>query len=203
MVTVGLCGGSGSGKGTLCAIFGEMGIPSFDCDAVYHGMISSDSEVTQELAEVFGSEILSPIGGVDRRRLAAIVFSPERRDALKTLNEITHRHVKSACFSWLDEMRKAGCAAVIVDAPLLFESGFDSFCDMTVALTASRETRIARITARDGIGREAAEKRIDAQIGDAELARLSDTVIENNGGKAELRLSAEALLNKILKEKKP
>ena len=201
MVTVGLCGGSGSGKGTLCRFLAEYGLPSFDCDAVYHEMISRDSEVTEELVSVFGRDIRAEGGGIDRRRLSATVFAPGREDALRTLNEVTHRHVRLACLSWLAEQREKGSLAAIVDAPLLFEAGFECFCDLTVAVVAPREQRIARIMLRDGIDRAAAERRIDAQIPDPELIRLADVVIENASDEAALHLQAKSLIQ-IIEEKK-
>ncbi len=74
---------------------------------------------------------------------------------------------------------KQGITAIVVDAPLLFESGFDRACDMTVAVTAPTELRIKRIVSRDGITREEAEERIAAQISDEELSRRADVVITN------------------------
>ena len=197
MITVGLCGGSGSGKTLLCGILKEQGISAYDCDAAYHEMISSDSPVTRELVSVFGEGILSEGGGIARSRLAEIVFSKENGEALRRLNEITHRHVKEHCLAWLDGMRKHGAAAAVVDAPLLFEAGFDVFCDLTVALIAPREARIARITERDGIDRSSAERRLDSQASDEVLRQRADLILRNDGDEASLRRQAEQLLLKI------
>ena len=200
MVTVGVCGGSGSGKGVLCRILEENGVPVFDCDAVYHELIAADSAVTRELISLFGEEIRAEQGGIDRRRLSEIVFALERADALRCLNEVTHRHVRLVALSWLQKRRDEGKEAAVVDAPLLFESGFDALCDLTVAVIAPRELRISRIMKRDRITREAAQKRVNAQISDAELCRRADTVIQNGGDEAMLRLAAEKLMN-MIKEK--
>ena len=197
MVTVGLAGGSGSGKGYLCARLALHGIPSFDCDAVYHAMISSDSAVTRELVSVFGEGIRSPEGGIDRTALRAIVFTDGAEDARLRLNEITHRHIREACLRWIDGMRSEGKEAAVVDAPLLFESGFDRLCDLTVAVTAPIELRVRRILSRDGIGEDAARRRIAAQISDSELSARADLVIENDGDATRLSQQIEQLLHAI------
>ena len=200
MLTLGLCGGSGSGKSLLCEILSEHGIPTFDCDAVYHGLISKDSAVTRELVACFGDAIRAQGGGIDRRALSEIVFSDSSGGSLQKLNEITHRHVMLECKKWLSEMQRAGKQAAAVDAPLLFEARFEVICDLTVAVTAPRELRLQRITSRDGISRADAERRIDAQLSDAELEERVDLVIRNVGTEEKLREQAEQLLN-LIKER--
>ncbi len=202
MITIGLCGGSGSGKSLLCRILAEHGVPTFDCDAAYHEMISGDSAVTRELISVFGEEIRGESGGIDRPRLAGIVFSQNGNEALQRLNEITHRHVRALCLSWLAEASERGAPAAIVDAPLLFEAGFEKFCDLTVAVIAPREMRISRITERDSIDRAAAERRIAAQTADEALEKKVDLVLRNDRDEAAFRHQAQQLLQRI-KESTP
>ena len=197
MVIIGLAGGSGSGKGYVSAKLFAEGIPSFDCDAVYHGMISHDSEVSRELISTFGSTVGNSDGGIDRAALRTVVFADGAEALRLKLNEITHRHVKSACLGWLEEMRSQGCYAAIVDAPLLFESGFDAFCDLKVSVIASEEIRVNRIILRDALPKEAALRRIHAQMDEAQLRQRSDFVIVNNGDESALTEQICQLLNMI------
>ena len=197
MIIIGLCGGSGSGKSLLCRFLAEQDIPTFDCDAAYHVMISRDSAVSRELISVFGEEIRGAEGGINRSRLAEIVFSESNGAALRRLNEITHRHVKERCLAWLAETRAQGAVAAVVDAPLLFEAGFEAFCDLTVAVVAPREMRISRIMARDGIDLAAAERRVASQTADETLAGKVNFVLRNDGDEAGFRRRAEQLLQKI------
>ena len=196
MKIIGLCGGSGSGKGTVASLFAERGILHIDTDEVYHRLTSGKSPCLDELCYAFGEGILSADGALDRKALSEIVFSGEGSKARARLNAISHRHV-------VDEVRKiikyadGKYPAVLVDAPLLFESGFDTECDIVVAVTAKREHRIQRIISRDNITLEAAERRIDAQIGDSELISRADFVIANDSDVESLKGAVDEVLTKI------
>lgn len=178
MLKIGLAGGSGSGKGTVSSLLSQSGIPSFDCDAVYHDLISRDGPLTRTISAAFGEGVRSKDGGIDRRALAAVVFHD--RNKLAELNRITHKEILSVLGEWAKRAEDQGITAILIDAPLLFESGFDRECDMTVAVTAPLETRIERIVSRDGISRKEAEERIAAQLSDEELSRRADVVISNS-----------------------
>ena len=196
MKVIGLCGGSGSGKGAVSRIFAEIGIPSIDTDAVYREMTLSDSPCMRALRREFGKEVVNSLGGLDRTRLGSIVFNDPSR--LKILNKIAHSFI-------LDETRRRlavysddGFSAAIVDAPVLFESGFDAECDEIICVLADKETRINRIMSRDGISRDAAEKRIASQMSDDELISRCDHVIYNNADIESLREGILSLKNKLI-----
>ena len=192
MKVIGLCGGSGAGKGTVCSIFAELGIPSIDTDKLYHSLISTDSECTREIVSAFGSDVYAN-PGVDRKALRNIVFSsPEN---LAILNKITHKHILASVRSIIKNTGEA--RAIIIDAPLLFESGFDKECDVKICVIADEDVRIERITKRDGISPEIAKARIASQIPNDELKEICDYTIENNADTDELRKHIQAL-NKIL-----
>ena len=177
MLKIGLAGGSGSGKGTVSSLLLQAGIPSFDCDAVYHDLISRDGPLTREIVKAFGEGVRSKDGGIDRRALADVVFHD--KDKLAELNRITHKEILAVLAEWEKRAEQQGITAILVDAPLLFESGLDRECDLTLAVTAPTGVRIERIVSRDGITRKEAEERISAQISDKELSRRADVVISN------------------------
>ena len=199
MLKIGLAGGSGSGKGRVASLLSASGIPVFDCDAVYHELISKKGRLPLELADAFGAGILLPDGGVDRKKLAAAAFGdPAKRDRL---NAITHRRILEALHDWIKRAEKQGVRSILIDAPLLFESGFDRECDLTVAVIAPIETRVERIVSRDGISPEAARERIAAQLSDEDLLRRADHLIHNGGDLVQLNGEVQKLL-KIINERR-
>lgn len=184
MIVVGLCGGSGSGKGLACTYFSELGIETLDTDVIYHSLISSSTPCLEEIVRVFGNTVLKD-GAIDRRALAEIVFDSEEKRL--TLNKIAHKHILEAVRLRISECEALGNIGVVIDAPLLFESGFDKECDTTICVLADDEIRINRIVARDSISRENAIKRINSQISNDSLKKLCDYVIYNDSSHEELR----------------
>ena len=196
MKVIGLCGGSGSGKGAVSGIFAEIGIPSIDTDAVYREMTLSDSPCMRELRGEFGDEVVNSQGGLDRARLASIVFNDPSR--LEKLNKIAHSFILDETRRRLAAYSDKGCPAVIVDAPVLFESSFDKECDEIVCVVADKDIRTDRIMSRDRITRDAAEKRIASQMPDESLISKCDHVIYNNSDIEYLRKQILSLKNKLI-----
>ena len=196
MKVIGLCGGSGSGKGAVSKIFAEIGIPSIDTDAVYREMTLSDSPCMRALRGEFGDEVVNSLGGLDRTRLASIVFNDPSR--LDKLNKIAHSFILDETRRRLADYKEKGFPAAIVDAPVLFESGFEKECDEVVCVIADKETRIARIMSRDGITRDAADKRIASQMSDEILISKCDHVIYNNSDIVILREQILSLKSKLI-----
>jgi len=188
MLVIGLTGGSGCGKNEVAKILFERGIATIDTDSVYHGLVSSDSECTRELARAFGDDILNADGSLLRSRLAEIVFfdDSERSSRMKLLGDITHRYIKVETEAFLQKEAEKAARFAVIDAPVLFESGFSDLCDTTLAVLASRKTRLMRIMARDGISEARAEARLDAQPNDDFYMSRADFVIHNDGDLAAL-----------------
>lgn len=197
MKIIGLCGGSGSGKGTVASVFSRLQIPSVDTDAVYHHITSYLSPCVLELRREFGECVVKD-GALDRSRLRDVVFDPEF--VLKRqprLNEITHKYVVDEVERLLSEYEKSGVRGAIIDAPLLIESRLHEKCDTVIAVVADREVRIARIMLRDSIDYIRAKNRIDSQMPDVELAKYADIVISNNGTYDELCKAVRAAYDQI------
>lgn len=188
MYKVGLTGGSGSGKSTVAAYYAKGGIPVFDCDAVYHELLRTNKELQEELVAGFGKGIINEFGMIDRKALAKIVFEkPERR---KQLNKITHKYIFKALDDWMADLEKKKIYAVVIDAPLLYESGLDKKCDYIIGVTAYWDTRVERIMKRDGITKEEAEQRLRAQKENDKHLDKANYRICNDGDKlSELTLS--------------
>lgn len=182
MKIIGLCGSSGSGKGYVCRTFLKFGVPSIDTDRVYREITTKKGTLCLcELVLEFGEQILDTNGELDKKALASIVFEGEgSRERLDKLNKITHKHIKMDTEKILSEYKNEGKRAVIIDAPVLFESGFDKMCHFTVCVTAPYELKLERIISRDKIAKEKAEARLKNQLTDDELIRLSTYQIDNS-----------------------
>lgn len=178
---IGLCGGSGSGKGTVSKLFAELGVQCVDADAVYREITSADSPCLRVLTDRYGKRILNTDGGLDRRKLSEIVFlSDNSQNEREALNSITHKFVIDRIDGIISEKRKLGITAFLVDAPLLFESGYNKKCDIIIAVIADEDVRMSRIIARDGIGKKEAMARIRSQHSNEYLINNSQYIIFNN-----------------------
>ncbi len=186
MLIIGLTGPSGAGKGTVAKLFEGFGIPAIDTDRVYHDLLIPPSSCLDALVARFGAHILHPDGTLDRRALGAWVFAEGHEEELLALNTITHKFVLDVVRKICAELTQKDCPAVLVDAPLLFESGFDAECDQTLAILADPDVRLCRIMARDKISLPAARARLNAQKTDDFYIKQADRVMHNNGAPDDL-----------------
>ncbi len=195
MLVIGLCGGSGSGKSTAAEFFSSHNILPINSDLIYRQLTSERTDCLTELVNEFGEGILDTNGVLDRRALGAIVYQDEAR--LKRLNSITHYHILNSIRAIISEAGAKGYFAVLVDAPLLFESGFNKECDYTVAVVAEGDARVGRIMARDKISEAEAKRRISYQLSNSFLIKSCDYVIYNNSTLNELALSVDNIVGDI------
>ena len=180
---LGLTGGSGSGKSTVCVILSSLGAYIIDADIIARQIVETDMPAYREIVSAFGEEILMPDKTINRKKLGEIVFSDEKK--LAVLNSITHKAISDEVCRLVNENSDK---PVVIDAPLLFDfPEILELCTKTAVVIADTELRIRRIMTRDGLSREIAEKRIASQRPQEELAKLSDIVWENNGNTDDLR----------------
>lgn len=190
-ILVGLCGRSGAGKGYVSEIFfRRFGIPSIDTDAVYRDLTKpcGDNEVSEcmrELKKRFGDNVAAPDNSLNREVMRSLVFG-DNKENLRDLNRITHKHILAETEKTADRLYKKGYKIILIDAPLLFESGFDKLCRRTVCVTTDEATALRRIMRRDGIDEDSAKKRLAVQIPADELEKKCDFVIVNDCGGEEL-----------------
>ena len=202
MKIIGLCGGSGSGKGMAALYFAERGYKHIDTDAVYHRITSYLSPCVKELSDEFGNSIIKN-GRLDRAELFRIVFKDDNTGLKRgRLNAITHKHILERTEKLIEQYREEGVSAVLVDAPLLFESGFNILCSSVICVVADENIRIERIMARDGISRDKAFVRVRSQLPSDYLIERSDFCIVNNGTADELRQEVLKVAEKIENEVK-
>ena len=193
MLKIGLTGPSGAGKGMVSSLFAPYGIPAIDTDKVYHDLLIPPSPCLDELVARFGVSILSPDGTLSRPALSAIVFAKGHEQDLLDLNAITHKYVLDVTRGICAQLEAAGCPAVLIDAPLLFESGFDSECHATIAVLAPMDVRLCRIMQRDALPMASAKARLAAQKVDDFYTSRATYVIQNSGTPEDIRPQVEAL----------
>lgn len=194
MKRIGLTGGIGSGKSTVRKIFAQLGVPCYDSDSRAREIMNLDPELKNQLKSIFGDEIYSTTGELDRKLLASKVFGDN--DLRHRLEAAVHPAVGRDWDRWCQQQACQGVPYVILESAILFESGFDQRVDITITVSAPEEIRIQRCIERDKCDRESVCKRLAAQMTDAQREARADYVIENIDLES-LRKDVERL-NKLL-----
>lgn len=192
-MVIGLTGGSGSGKTTALTVLREMGAVCFDADEIYHELLKTDRALLARIGEAFPGAVEG--GVLQRKKLGALVFADG--EALRRLTALTQPAVRREI-----EGRLPIGGLAVIDAIGLFESGLDTLCDLTVAVTAPKEARVRRLMAREGVSRDYALARIEAQRPDEEFSALCDVTLPNDGSQEEFRHRCRAQFEKLIKETK-
>jgi dephospho-CoA kinase len=174
MYTIGITGGTGAGKTSALRALEELGALVLDCDAIYHELVLENEELKAELEARFPGVLGDD--AIDRKRLGEIVFSDPA--ALLDLNAITHKYVSGEIERRLAWWEAQGGTVAAIDAIALIESGRAGKCDVTIGVTAPKETRINRIMKRDAITRKQAELRVSAQKPDSYYIENCDHILE-------------------------
>lgn len=196
MYVVGLTGPTGSGKSEVSRVLADNGIPVIDTDVLARKVVEPGSACLSDLVKTFSEKILNSDGTLNRRELANYAFSSPEKS--KLLNSITHPYIIELSKNILMSMEQNHEFAAVIDAPLLFESGMDSICDLTVAVIAPFEMRLERILKRDnGLDEKQARLRISAQNPENYYSENADVIINNSGDLSRLYNQAEKLAQNI------
>jgi len=182
----GITGNIASGKSSVARMFEELGARIIDADEVARAVVEPGEPAWKEIAEEFGKEVLESGGGVNRKKLAEIVFSDEARR--KKLNDITHPRIKEKIRDLLKDYEKEGAPVVMVEATLIVEGGgLRSLIEGLIVVTADEETQIERLIRDKGYSRQDAVARLGAQMPAGEKIKHGDYVIDNSGSLDETR----------------
>ena len=178
IMIIGITGSFGSGKTTIAKMFGRLGAYAIDADKVYHSLISPGKSCYKKIIRYFGNDILGGNGHVDRKKLGKIVFKDKSK--LVLLNSITHPEI-------IKEIRKIIKTKkekiVIVEAPLLIESGFYKKTDKVILVLNKKEEQVKRVRKSRGLSEQAILKRIRTQMPFKKKPAFADFVIDNSGSK--------------------
>jgi len=189
---VGLTGGIASGKSTFAAALRRRGVPVVDADALARAAVAPGAPALADIARTFGPGVLGLDGGLDRKRMAAIVFADPA--ARRRLEAITHPAVRRATAEETSRLAAQGHDLAFYDTPLLFEVGLEGSLDSIVVVWAPPAVQRARLTSRDGLPPDEADARLAAQLPIDEKAARADFVVENVGLPGELDEKAGRLL---------
>ncbi len=173
MIKVGITGGIGSGKSTVCALLAARGAAVYDSDVAARRLMEEDGFLREGLVARFGAAVYRD-GQLDRSYLAGVVFGNAL--ALADLNALVHPAVRRDFEEWA--ARQTG-DYVVLESAIIFESGFDAVVDRTVAVLAPAEVRVERACRRDGSCPEAVRARMAAQTDDDTLCRRADFTLVN------------------------
>ena len=176
MKIVGITGGIGSGKTTVCKVFEQLGIPVYNADNSAKRLLDTDSILMNNVCLLFGNNIYVQ-GKLDRTELASIVFSDTEK--LRQLNELVHPTVATDFKQWTD--RQNG-DIVIKEAAILFETGGYKALDTTILIHAPENIRIERVMKRDGVSSKEVKARMNNQWPEQRKMELADHIIENHNG---------------------
>jgi dephospho-CoA kinase len=190
MLLVGLTGGIGSGKSTVASMLERRGAVVIDADELARRALDPRGPGYAQVIEAFGKDVLGETGEIDRERLAQLVFAePEAR---RRLESIVHPEVARQFSETVEAYRDTDRIIVYV-VPLLVERSLQSGFDVVVAISASAETRAARLSADRGMTPEDVKGRMSAQLSDDERQRAAHVVIDNEGSLDELGRAVDDL----------
>lgn len=176
MLKVGITGGIGSGKTTVCRVFEVLGIPVFYADDAAKSIMHTDARLREDIIKDFGKDSYTINGDLDRKYIAAIVFS--NKEQLVKLNALIHPAVFRAFESWVGEQKDV--PYVLKEAALLFESDAYKMCDQSILVKSPEALKFERIMVRDQITLEEVQLRMDKQFSDEKKEKMADHLITNN-----------------------
>jgi len=176
MLKIGITGGIGSGKTTVCKVFELLGIPIFYADTVAKLIMNTDPVLKEEILKTFGEKSYSMDGVLNRAHLSSIVFNNESE--LNKLNALVHPAVFRAFDKWLAIHHDA--PYIIKEAALLFETKSYTMCDLSVLVVSPEASRVRRVIARDGISHDEIVLRMKRQFSDEQKMKLADHILFND-----------------------
>lgn len=195
MVILGLTGSIGMGKSTAGKMLMRLGVPVYDADAEVHRLLARDSQAIAAIARAFPGTVKD--GAVDRQALGAAVFG--RPEALRRLEAIIHPRVRQAQKQFLQRCARRRDPVVVLDIPLLFETGGDQYCDATILVTAPRSIQRARVLRRPGMTPEKLDEIQKRQMSDHAKRHRADFVVNTGLDKGHtmrhLRIIVERMRN--------
>ena len=190
MVILGLTGSIGMGKSRAAEAMRRMGVPVHDADRAVHGLLAKDKGAVAAIAEAFPG--VGRSGGIDRQALARNVF--DDTPALARLEAILHPLVRRRQIRFLCQAARAGRRVVVLDVPLLFETGGDRLCDAVVVVSAPAFVQAERVLRRPGMTRRRLGAILARQLSDADKRRRADFVVETGRGRSHSLRQVQAIV---------
>jgi dephospho-CoA kinase len=194
---IGLLGGIGSGKSTVANQFANLGCAVIEADRIAHDVIEN-KDVVDTISSIFGSDVLSSDGMIDRSKLAIRVF--EDAEQLEKLQAIVHPPVLEQCERLLTQYLSApSVPAVVLDVPLLLESGLDRRCNVLIFVESPADQRFLRATAKKGLSQDQVKKRENFQISLDKKRQIAQYTIQNNSDLSDLAEQVAHIYSTLVK----
>jgi dephospho-CoA kinase len=191
--TVALTGGIGSGKSTVSALFGQLGIPIIDADQISHALTAPNATALADIAALFGDHLIDSQGALDRRALRSLVFDDP--DARKRLENILHPRIRTEMQRQLEQSQGA---YAILAIPLLFETGQVHLADRILVIDIPESHQIERVKRRSGLDDAQIRDIMASQVTRATRLAGADDIIDNRGSVADLKPLVEQLHRRYL-----
>lgn len=199
MPVIGVTGSFGSGKSTVAGMFSRRGAMVFDADRAVHELLKGRGAAVRAVVSLFGSEVRSS-AGIDRARLGAIVFDDQAK--LKALMEILHPFALRQAEKFIRRYGRRG-RLLVMDVPLLIESGWDRLVDVIVVVKAARKQQLERVFKRSGTKAGQALKRIKQQMPLREKLKFADYVIDNGGSQSDTNKQVRTIILELTHKQRP
>ena len=178
MIVIGLTGSVASGKSTVAGWMSEKGIAVHDADLAVHSLLAANGQAVPDIKAKFGPDMVAPDGSVDRKKLGSHVFAtPADR---KILESILHPLVRQHRDQFLQDQRALGRQIVVLDVPLLFETGGDTSCDYVIVVYAAGDTIRQRALSRPGMTEEKLAGILTTQMPASEKCQRADFVLNTD-----------------------
>jgi len=195
MIVIGLTGSMASGKSTIAGWMAERGIPVHDADAAVHSLLAPTGQAVPEIVARFGSDVVAIDGGIDRKKLGNHVFTnPADRQILES---ILHPLVRKHRDQFLSDQRRLKRPVVVLDVPLLFETGGDALCDYVIVVYAGDDTIKKRALARPGMTVDKLAGILKNQMPAAEKCERADFVLDTDCDRETTRQKLFTWLDKL------
>lgn len=195
MIRLGLTGSIGMGKSTTAGLFSEEGIPVNDSDRVVHRLY--EGKAVAPIAAAFPGSVVN--GVVDREALSRTLATNPAK--FKELEAIVHPLVREEELAFLEQQKRAGTDIVVLDIPLLFETGADQRVDMVVVVSCDEETQRRRVLARPGMTEEKFRLILSRQVPDAEKRRRADFIVDSGQGIEAARRQVREIIARLRAER--
>jgi len=182
VLKIGLTGGIGSGKSVACEIFSELGVPVIDADAIAHELVEPGMPALEEIIEVFGKEIISNDGTLDREKIRDHIFTNETDR--KTLEIILHPAIYKEISNQVENIKSNYC---IISIPLLLETDASKIVDRILVIDVPRELQLVRASNRDKTSKSDIDAIIDCQVPRKDRLAAANDIVNNDGDINDLR----------------
>jgi len=199
MIVIGLTGGIGTGKSEVARILKSLGAAIINADQVGHQAYTPYTETWDEVVKAFGEGILQPNGEIDRKELGALVFADPGQ--LARLNQIMHPRMARMVSEQIEKLREEGASAVVVEAAVLFEAGWDSLVDEVWTTESPVDAVVGRLMARNGLDRVEVVRRVKSQMSSKARSARSQVVVDNSTDVESLEKTVQSLWHTRVKGK--